>query len=73
MIKGFRKFFIYLTILLIASISLLILVAGSTRYDENDSIMLNAIVQTAKENWENPGAIDATQFDTDFMIFGRNN
>ncbi|MCR5213062.1 MAG: HAMP domain-containing histidine kinase [Eubacterium sp.] len=73
MIKGFRKFFIYLTILLIGSITLLILVAGSTYYDENDSITLNAIVQTAKENWKNPEAIDKTQFDTDFMIFGRNN
>lgn len=73
MIKGFRKFFIYLTILLIVSIALLILVAGSTRYAENDGIMLNAIVQTAKENWQNPDAIDKTQFDIDFLIFGRNN
>ena len=73
MIKGFRKFFIYLTILLIVSISLLILVAGSTRYVANDGITLNAIVQTAKENWQNLDAIDKTQFDTDFMIFGRNN
>ena len=73
MIKGFRKFFIYLTILLIVSIALLILVAGSTRYAENDGIMLNAIVQTAKENWQNPDAIDKTQFDIDFIIFGRNN
>ena len=73
MIKGTRKFFIYLTILLVLSISLLIMVAGSTRYDENDSITLNAVVQTAKENWKNPDAIDKTRFDIDFMIFGRNN
>ena len=73
MMKGFRRFFIYLTILLIVSISLLIIVAGSTRYVQIDTIQLNGVVETVKENWGNLDAIDGSRFDTDFLVFGSSN
>ena len=71
--KGFRKFFVYLTIMLIVSISLLIMVAGSTRYVQVDSIQLNDIVQTVKENWGNLDMLDENDFDMDFMVLGSGN
>ena len=71
--KGFRRFFEYFTILLIISISLLSLVAGSTRYVQIDTIRLNGIVQTVKENWDDPKALGELEFDTDYLVFDSNN
>ena len=71
--KGFRRFFVYLTIILIVSISLLIMVAGSTRYVQVDSIQLNGIVQTVKENWGNLDVLAESDFDMDFMVLGSGN
>ena len=66
--KGFRRFFIYFTILLILSISLLIIVAGSTRYVQIDTIELNNIVQTVKENIDKPDVLSKYEFDTDYLM-----
>lgn len=71
--KGFRNFFVFLTILLIASISLLILAAGSLRYTQIDSIMLNDIVQTIKESRNDPDPLNGKKFDTDILIFNSDN
>ena len=73
MMKGFKRFFIYLTILLIMSISLLILVAGSTRYADTDGVMMNGIVQTVKDNRDNLDALNEKQFDTDILLFDSDN
>ena len=71
--KEFRKFFIFLTVFLILSISLLILVAGSTRYVQTDSIMLNDIVQTVKEHRNATDPFGGKTFDTDILIFNSEN
>ncbi|SNU05646.1 Signal transduction histidine kinase [Lachnospiraceae bacterium] len=71
--KGFRRFFIYFTILLILSISLLIIVAGSTRYVQIDTIQLNDIVQTVKENIDKPDVLSEYDFDTDYLVLGSGN
>ena len=73
MMNGFKRFFIYLTLLILASISLLIIVAGSTHYVQIDTIQLNAVVQTVKENWENPEDLDGYVFDMDFLVLGNSN
>ena len=71
--KGFRRFFIYFTLLLIVSISLLIIVAGSTRHVQIDSIQLNGIAQTVKENLGHPEALDGYGTDTDFLVLTSGN
>ena len=73
MIKGFRKFFIYFTMLLLVSISLLIIVVGSTRYVQIDAVQLNGIVQTVKEKWDNPEALGEKDLGTDVLIFNSSN
>ena len=73
MIKGFRKFFIYFTVLLIGSISLLIVVAGSTCYVHTDPVQMNSIVQTVKENWDDPGSFDKYDFGMDILVLNSNN
>ena len=73
MIKGFKKFFIYFSILLIVSISLLIIVVGSIRYVQIDTIMLNGLVQTVRENWDKPDALRNYEFDTDYLVFNSTN
>ena len=73
MIKGFKRFFIYLTILIIASVSLLIMVAGSTHYVQIDTVQLNAVVQTVKENWGKPEDLSRYEFDMDFLVLGDGN
>lgn len=70
--KGIRKFFLYFTILLVISVALLFLAAGSFRYTTVDSIKLNDIVQTAKENWDDLSALDEKAFDTDLLILDSN-
>ena len=71
--KGFKRFFIYLTLLLLASISLLIIVAGSTHYVQIDTIQLNAVVQTVKENWGKQEDLSRYEFDMDFLVLGDGN
>lgn len=73
MMKGFKRFFIYLTLLLLASISLLIIVAGSTHYVQIDTIQLNAVVQTVKENWGKQEDLSRYEFDMDFLVLGDGN
>ena len=71
--KGFRKFFIYFTVLLIGAISLLIIVVGSTCYVHTDPVKLNGIVQTVKENWDDPASFAEYDFGTDILILNCNN
>ena len=73
MMKGFKRFFIYLTLLILVSISLLIIVVGSTHYVQIDIIQLNAVVQTVKENWEKPEDLSGYKFDMDFLVLGDSN
>ena len=73
MMKGFKRFFIYLTLLILVSISLLIIVVGSTHYVQIDIIKLNAVVQTVKENWEKPEDLSGYKFDMDFLVLGDSN
>ncbi|MCR4586347.1 MAG: HAMP domain-containing histidine kinase [Lachnospiraceae bacterium] len=67
--KSIRRFFLYFAILLISSVALLIFAAGSHRYVTSDSIMLNHIVQTVKENWNDLRVLDEKDIDTDILIF----
>jgi len=66
--KGIRRFYIYFTILLILSGTLLILAAGSFRYTTIDGIMLNDIVETVKENWDDLSALDQMTPDTALLV-----
>ena len=70
--KGIRRFFLYFTILLIISVTLLFLAAGSFRYTRVDGIMLNDIVQTVKENWDDLSTLDENAPDTDLLILDSN-
>lgn len=73
MTRGFKRFFIYLTLILIVSISLLIIVARSTYYVEIDGVKLNGIVQTAKENWSDLSVLDSKNYDTDILVLSSGN
>ena len=73
MMKGFKRFAVYLRILFVVSLSLLILVASSTRYAQIDSVMLNDIARTVKENWDNIDALNEKSFDTEIMLFNSDN
>ncbi len=70
--KGIRKFFLYFTILLVISVALLFLAAGSFHHATVDGIKLNDIVQTAKENWDDLSILDKKAFDTDLLILDSN-
>ncbi len=73
MMKGFKSFFIYLTILLTVSVTLLVLVAGSAPLSYVDSIMLNDVIESVKENRDDIKALEAKTFDTDILIFDSDN
>ncbi|MCR5251395.1 MAG: HAMP domain-containing histidine kinase [Lachnospiraceae bacterium] len=70
--KGFKRFFVFLTILLFVSISLLILTAGSMRLVRIDAVMLNGIVRSVYENWDDPAAFRGMNFDADILVFDSN-
>ena len=63
----------FLTLVLIVSISLLIIVARSTYYVEIDGVELNGIVQTAKENWSDLSVLDSKNYDKDILVLSGNN
>ena len=71
MMKSFKAFFIYLSLVIILAFSLLFMVAGSSRYTEVDSIKLNGMVQTVKENWHNLDALRDMKFDVDMLVFDK--
>ncbi len=71
MMKSFKAFFIYLSLVIILAFSLLFMVAGSSRYMEVDSIKLNGMVQTVKENWGNPDALQDMKYDVDMLAFDK--
>ena len=71
MMKSFKAFLIYLSLVIILAFSLLFMVAGSSRYTEVDSIKLNGMVQTVKENWGNPDALQDMKYDVDMLVFDK--
>ncbi len=71
MMKGFKAFLIYLSLVIVLAFSLLFMVAGSSRYTEVDSIKLNGMVQTVKENWHNLDALREMKLDVDMLVFDK--
>ncbi len=71
--REFRKFFIVQVLGVIALLAALLVIAVSYKSREIDVVAANDYVQTAKENWDNLEVLDDRGFETDILIFDRDN
>lgn len=71
--SAFRKFYILMTVFLIASIAGLFIIAGSARGQTIDAVALNGISETVRENWNDLDSLKSHDFGSDILVFDHNN
>ena len=71
--KDFAKFFFFQVAILVIMIILLVVTAVSYKISEKDSILLNDYIQTVKENWDDPSALEKADPGTEMLLLDKNN
>lgn len=71
--KHFAKFLITQVVVMAILITVIIAIPFFYRPGELDAVALNDYVQTVKENWDTPDAINNAEFAKDILIFNKYN
>lgn len=66
-----RIYFLIAAILTVAFVAFY-RISNSYRSNETDALLLNDIVKTVKENWDDMDKLDDSDFDTELLVFNNN-
>ena len=71
--SAFKKFFIFLTVILVLSMSVLIVVLCMHKDRKIDTVLINDTVQTIKENWDDIDALNDKELKTEVLVLDKDN
>lgn len=70
--KNYSRIFFMIAALLTVAFVSFYRISNSYRSTETDTLLLNDIVKTVKENWGEFDKLDDSDFDTEMLVFGNN-
>ena len=70
--KTYRSILFFMAVLLLAGIAALTAITHSYRGSRTNPLLMNDMIQSVKEHWDDPEALDSLQPDIEFCVFDYN-
>ena len=71
--KEYKKVLLLIIALVLAGIIVFALFMFSHHKDKRDILMLNDLVKTVKNSWDDPETLDLSRFEMEIIVFGYDN
>lgn len=70
--KNYSRIFILVAVIMAAGIFACVGISSSYRSHDTDTLLLNDIAQTVKENWNDIDVLEKSDLDTEMLVFNNN-